>query len=158
MGPSRPRYAGAPREAEDGLYKYDYAWRWRNRGLRTQILIIAFGVGVWRSAGRKRALRIVGILLVGKEVLGFMGTLFAPIHLRGVERTLTVPWQVWTAPEWRQPFLRPDWEFGSASTFTVTCYGSWRWSSFSYAPKWNGPKKASRGDVILDELYLIARQ
>ena len=45
--------------------------------------------GVWGSAGRKRALRVVAGLLIGKEVLGFVATLFAPIHLRGVEGTLT---------------------------------------------------------------------
>jgi len=53
------------------------------------ILMFAFGLGVWRSAGRNRALVVVAGLLIGKEVLGFVGTLFAPIHLRGVEGTLT---------------------------------------------------------------------
>jgi len=52
-------------------------------------LTIAFGVGVWRSAGQERALCVVGGLLVGREVLGIVGTLFAPIHLRGVEGTST---------------------------------------------------------------------
>src|SRR3954463_11103462 len=53
------------------------------------ILIFAFGVGVWRSAGRKRALRVAACLIVGKEVLGFAGTLFTPIHMRGIEGTRT---------------------------------------------------------------------
>jgi hypothetical protein len=53
------------------------------------ILMFAFGLGVWRSAGRNRALVVVAGLLIGKEVLGFVGTLFAPMHLRGVEGTLT---------------------------------------------------------------------
>jgi hypothetical protein len=57
--------------------------------LTYSVLMIAFGVGVWLSAGQNRALRFVGGFLIGKEVLGFMGTLFAPIHLRGVETTLT---------------------------------------------------------------------
>jgi len=57
--------------------------------LTYSILMIAFGVGVWRSAGRRRALRVVACLLVGKEVLGVAATLFAPIHMRGVEGTLT---------------------------------------------------------------------
>jgi len=57
--------------------------------LTYSILMIAFGLGVWRSSGRKRALRIVAGLLVGKEVLGIVGTLFAPMHLRGVEGTIT---------------------------------------------------------------------
>jgi hypothetical protein len=45
-------------------------------------LAIAFGVGVWMSAGEKRALRVVAVALIGKEVLGSVATLFAPIHLR----------------------------------------------------------------------------
>ncbi len=46
------------------------------------MLAIAFGLGVWISAGEKRALRIVAVGLIGKEVLGSLATLFAPIHLR----------------------------------------------------------------------------
>ena len=57
--------------------------------LTYSILIFAFGLGVWRSAGRKRALRVVACLIVGKEVLGLVVTLFFPMHLRGVEGTLT---------------------------------------------------------------------
>jgi hypothetical protein len=57
--------------------------------LAYSVLVFAFGLGVWGSAGRKRALRFVAVGLVGKEVLGFVATLFAPIHLRGVEGTLT---------------------------------------------------------------------
>ena len=48
------------------------------------ILIYAFGVGVWISAGQKRALKIAAVLIVLKEVLGMVGLLIAPIHLRGV--------------------------------------------------------------------------
>jgi len=47
------------------------------------ILIIAFGVGVWRSAGRKRALRLVGGLLVGIGVVGLVAMPFTPMKLRG---------------------------------------------------------------------------
>ena len=57
--------------------------------LTYSILMFAFGLGVWRSAGQKRVLRVVAGLLIGKEVLGFVGTLFTPIHMRGVEGTLT---------------------------------------------------------------------
>jgi hypothetical protein len=46
------------------------------------VLAIAFGLGVWASAGEKRALRVVAVGLIGKEVLGIVATLFAPIHLR----------------------------------------------------------------------------
>jgi hypothetical protein len=57
--------------------------------LTYSVLIIAFGIGVWRSAGPKRALRVVGGLLIAREVLGIVGTLFAPMHMRGVEGALT---------------------------------------------------------------------
>jgi hypothetical protein len=57
--------------------------------LAYSMLMFAFGLGVWMSAGRKVALRVVAGLLVGKEVLGVIGTLFAPMHMRGVEGTLT---------------------------------------------------------------------
>jgi hypothetical membrane protein len=53
------------------------------------VLVIAFALGVWRSAGEKRALRLVAIGLIGKEVLGSIVTLFFPIHMRGVEGTLS---------------------------------------------------------------------
>jgi hypothetical protein len=53
------------------------------------LLIVAFAVGVWRSAGDNYALRFVAAGLVGKEVLGSIVTLFFPIHMRGIEGTLS---------------------------------------------------------------------
>ena len=53
------------------------------------LLVYAFGVGVWRSAGEKLALRVVAAGLIGKEVLGLVVTLFFPMHMRGIEGTLT---------------------------------------------------------------------
>ena len=53
------------------------------------ILMFAFGLGVWRSSGQKRVLRIVACFIIGKEVLGLAATLFAPMHMRGQETTLT---------------------------------------------------------------------
>lgn len=53
------------------------------------LLIYAFGIGVWRSAGPARALRWTAAGLIGKEVLGVVVTLFFPMHMRGVEGTLT---------------------------------------------------------------------
>ncbi|KAM3102684.1 DUF998 domain-containing protein [Phormidesmis sp. 146-12] len=53
------------------------------------LLVYAFGVGVWQSAGQKRTLRFAAVGLVGKEVLGLVATLLFPMHLRGVEGTLT---------------------------------------------------------------------
>jgi hypothetical protein len=45
-------------------------------------LWIAFGIGIWRSAGRSRALRVVAVGLATKEVLGAAVVLFFPMHLR----------------------------------------------------------------------------
>lgn len=53
------------------------------------ILVFAFGIGVWLSSGSNRALRIVAILIISKEVLGVIVTLFAPMHLRGVEASFS---------------------------------------------------------------------
>lgn len=53
------------------------------------LLVYAFGAGLWTSAGRKLALRVVAAGLIGKEVLGLVVTLFFPMHMRGVEGTLT---------------------------------------------------------------------
>ncbi len=45
------------------------------------VLVTAFGWGVWKSAGRVRALRIVGGLIVAYGTLGLIWP-FAPMHLR----------------------------------------------------------------------------
>jgi hypothetical protein len=47
------------------------------------VLIIAFGVGVWTSAGRTRASQLVGGLLVGIGVAGLVAMPFTPMSLRG---------------------------------------------------------------------------
>ena len=44
------------------------------------VFLLAFGCGVWRSAGRNRALRVSGGLLVGIGLIGFAWTPF-PLHL-----------------------------------------------------------------------------
>jgi hypothetical protein len=51
------------------------------------VLIYAFGLGIWKSAGQKRSLRMAAILIMLKEVLGLVVTLFAPIHMRGIAGT-----------------------------------------------------------------------
>ena len=53
------------------------------------ILVFAFGVGIWLSAGTKRILRFVAVLIIAKEILGVIATLFAPMHMRGIEGSLT---------------------------------------------------------------------
>lgn len=57
--------------------------------LTYSLLMFTFGIGVWDSPGNKRSLRVVAVLVIGKEVLGIVATIFAPMHLRGVEGTLT---------------------------------------------------------------------
>jgi hypothetical membrane protein len=44
------------------------------------VLLMAFGVGVWTSAGRKRALRVIGALLLGIVAVGLVTP---PMNLRG---------------------------------------------------------------------------
>lgn len=53
------------------------------------LLVYAFGVGVWQSAGGRLPLRLAAVGLIGKEVLGLIVTLFFPIHLRGVPVTMS---------------------------------------------------------------------
>src|SRR5918993_2649021 len=45
-------------------------------GIPYGVLVVAFGVGVWASAGRRRAGRITGALLVGYAVIGAVGGVF----------------------------------------------------------------------------------
>ena len=54
---------------------------WVLPGAFYTVLVTAFGWGVWKSAGRNRALRIVGGLIVAYGTLGLAWP-FAPMHLR----------------------------------------------------------------------------
>ena len=56
---------------------------WMLLGAVYTVLVTAFGWGVWKSAGRDRALRIVGGLLVAYGSLGLLWP-FAPMHQREV--------------------------------------------------------------------------
>ena len=54
-------------------------------------LMVAFGVGIWKSAGGIRRLRVVGGLLVGLGVMALTIGQLAAIHMRGTEqRALTL--------------------------------------------------------------------
>ncbi len=53
------------------------------------VLVIAFGLGTWATANRKRALRFTGILLIGYGIVGQVALLFFPMHLRGAEGTIS---------------------------------------------------------------------
>ena len=54
---------------------------WFPLGIIYTLLIAAFGWGVFRSAGQKRSLRIVGILLI---INGLIGLTWSPMHQREV--------------------------------------------------------------------------
>ena len=52
------------------------------------LLLAAFGIGVWRAAGANRGLRLSGLALLAVALLGFAWPFF-PMHLRGAERTFS---------------------------------------------------------------------
>jgi hypothetical protein len=52
-------------------------------------LLVAFALGVWLSASRNRVLRIMAGLMVGNAAMGLMLWNIFPMHMRGVEATLT---------------------------------------------------------------------
>ena len=54
---------------------------WAVPGAIYTVLVTAFGWGVWKSAGRSRALRIAGGLILAYGSLGVLWP-FAPMHLR----------------------------------------------------------------------------
>jgi len=54
---------------------------WLLPGAVYTVLVTAFGLGVWKSAGRVRALRMVGGLILTYGSLGLLWP-FAPMHLR----------------------------------------------------------------------------
>ena len=58
---------------------------WVPFGLAYAALVIAFGIGVWRSAARPR-LRVTAALLIA---IGALGPFWPPMHLRGAAPTLT---------------------------------------------------------------------
>jgi hypothetical protein len=56
---------------------------WARLGWIYTVLIAAFGIGVWRSAGGNRALQVVGGLILAHASLGLLWP-FAPMHQRDV--------------------------------------------------------------------------
>lgn len=68
-------------------------WVWL--GTLYCLLLAAFGLGVWQAAGGSRALRVAGALMIAH---GLIGPFWPPMHLRGMEFTLTDTLHiVWTA-------------------------------------------------------------
>jgi hypothetical protein len=59
---------------------------WLPLGILYDVLLIAFGVGVWRCAGHKRGLRVAACLLIA---VGAIGSFWPPMHPRGSVATLT---------------------------------------------------------------------
>ncbi len=55
-------------------------------GLAYDVLLVAFGVGAWQSAGRRRGLRVTAVLLIA---VGAIGPIWPPMHLRGEVGSLT---------------------------------------------------------------------
>jgi hypothetical protein len=55
-------------------------------GLATYVLLVAFGVGIWRSAAGDRRLKVVGGLLTGLGVLSLWAVPFASMQMRGTEQ------------------------------------------------------------------------
>ena len=56
---------------------------WARLGWIYTVLICAFGIGVWTSAGRNRPLQVVGSLILAHASLGLLWP-FAPMHQREV--------------------------------------------------------------------------
>jgi hypothetical protein len=65
---------------------------WATLGAFYTVLVTAFGWGIWKSAGRNRALRNVGRLVAAYGALGLVWPL-APMHLR---ETLAAGGGTWT--------------------------------------------------------------
>jgi hypothetical protein len=60
--------------------------RERSRGY---MFLVAFGVGVWRTAAGSRSLRLAGGALTVFGVLSWFGVPLVPMHVRGAEQSLT---------------------------------------------------------------------
>ena len=58
-------------------------------GIMGYAVLVAFGVGVWRSAAGRRTLRVAGGALTAIGVLAWFGVPLAPMHVRGAEQSLT---------------------------------------------------------------------
>lgn len=55
----------------------------------SDVLLVTFALGVWMSAGRAHALRVMALMIVGNAVNGLVLWNFFPMHMRGVEATFT---------------------------------------------------------------------
>jgi Protein of unknown function (DUF998) len=76
------------------------------------LLLLAFASGIWASAGRNRALRIMAIMIVGNAISGVVLWNFFSMHMRGVEKTLTDTMHLILAVD---PFILLTIIFGAAA-------------------------------------------
>lgn len=53
------------------------------------VLLIAFALGIWMSAGRNRSLRVVALMVFGNAANGLVLWPFFPMHMRGAVMTFT---------------------------------------------------------------------
>lgn len=58
-------------------------------GIIGYAVLVAFGVGVWRSAANRRTLRVAGGALTAIGILAWFGVPLLPMHVRGAEQSLT---------------------------------------------------------------------
>ena len=58
-------------------------------GIVGYAFLVAFGVGIWRSAAANRRLRVAGGGLIALGVLAWFGVPFMPLHVREAEESLT---------------------------------------------------------------------
>ena len=70
---------------------------WVSLGMVYTVLAMAFGCGVWLSAGRRHLLRATGGVLI---VQSLIGAFWPPMHLRGAEQTLTDIMHIAFASAW----------------------------------------------------------
>jgi hypothetical protein len=64
-------------------------------GIPYLVLMIPFGVGIWLTAGGRRAQRITAALVLGEVVWGVVGGLAFPMAIRGHEETLRNQMHAW---------------------------------------------------------------
>lgn len=55
----------------------------------SDVLLIAFALGVWMLANRNRTLRIMAVMMVANALNGLVLWNFFPMHMRGAEATFT---------------------------------------------------------------------
>lgn len=91
------------------------------------VLMIAFGLGVWRVTGGRRAGRVTGALLVVAAVWGGVGGLAFPMATREVIAA-----------------RRHGWGLRSGSLPTQRCSGSWRWPLACYVLRVPSPRNNGR--------------